>query len=116
MHGKMNVHLALRLHELCGKMCSASITRTALDAPRGCHELDPAAHPLAHTRCRKRATTGCITTRTGRQKAADDADASGLVGLADRGPLPAIAPTAVRPRGPSPDQIDLARLGAGLPG
>ena len=47
---------------LCGKMCSASITRMALDAPRGCHELDPAAHPHARARCRRRAATGRITT------------------------------------------------------
>jgi hypothetical protein len=58
MHGKMHVHLALRLHELCGKMCSASITRMTLDAPRGCHELEPAAYPHARARCRLRAASG----------------------------------------------------------
>src|ERR1700744_1519646 len=101
---------------LWGRMCNASITRMTLDAPRGCHELEPAVHSHASTPCRRAATTSGNPTGARGAAAAHDADARRLVGLAHGGRLPAVTRTAVRSDSAPPDQIHTARLGPGVLG
>src|ERR1700744_4651878 len=103
---------------LCVMMCPASITRMTQTAPRGHDESAPtgnAAHQDSGT-SRRQAAARCVRPAgAGTPAPADDADASGLVGLALGGGLPALPRPAVGADGAAADKEHAARVGPGVP-
>src|SRR5487761_62672 len=89
------------------------------DGPRGRDEsasTGNAADQDARTSVGQAADRSVSAADADSPAAAHDADARGLVGLADGGRLPALPWPAVGPGGPPSDQEHAARLGPGVPG